>query len=78
VLGRIPAAASLRAGEWHVRSTDDLVAWIFAGSASAPHLFADRLDDFERDLRVVLASCSPSGRYAQRAPFTQLRIWMKT
>ena len=30
---------------------DDLVAWVYSLSGSAPHLFGDRLDEFESDLR---------------------------
>ena len=72
-----PLTTFVGGGEWHVRSTDDLVAWVFAASGSAPHLFGTRLRNFERDLRSLLAESSASGTYAQRAPFMQLRTWVK-
>lgn len=37
------------------RAEDDLVAWVFSRSDSAPHLFGDRLADFERDPRDAAA-----------------------
>jgi SAM-dependent methyltransferase len=60
------------------RSADDVVAWVFSLSSSAPHLFGDRLDAFERDLRGVLRDASPeSGRFAEVVPPTELRIWRR-
>jgi SAM-dependent methyltransferase len=38
------------------RSVDDVVASVFSLSYAAPALFADRLDDFENDLRALLGS----------------------
>jgi len=73
-----PLSVFVGGGEWHRRSMDDLVAEVFASSGSAPHLFDDRIDDFERELRVVLANHSTTGYYAQQAPFMQLRIWTKS
>jgi hypothetical protein len=32
-------------------------------STSAPHLFGDRLDDFARDVRLLLTSSSPEGNF---------------
>ncbi|MER6359133.1 class I SAM-dependent methyltransferase [Streptomyces sp. NPDC001634] len=43
------------AGQVVERSADDIVAWVFSLSHSAPHLFEDRLVDFERDLSLDLA-----------------------
>ena len=74
----LPLTVFVGGGEWHRRSTDDLVAEVFASSASAPHLFGERLNEFEHDLRLVLANHSVSGHYAQRGPFMQLRIWTKS
>ncbi|WP_066369953.1 class I SAM-dependent methyltransferase [Herbidospora mongoliensis] len=59
------------AGEVVARTADDLVAWAFSRSDSAPHLFGDRLADFEQDLRALLR-----GRvFAERLPATEIRIW---
>ena len=47
------------------RTVDDVVAGVFAHSGTAPHLFGDRLPDFEQDLRAVLEAASPTGRFSQ-------------
>ncbi len=57
------------------RTTDDVVARVFSLSSTAPHLFGDRREDFERDLRQILAQASPSGRFSLRLPDNILRIW---
>jgi SAM-dependent methyltransferase len=54
---------------------DDVVAKVFSTSSTAPHLFGDRLEDYERDLREILAQVSPSGRFSVRLPDNLLRIW---
>lgn len=58
-----------------VRTADDLVAETFSLSSTAPHLFGDRLSEFEADLREVLADASPSGSFAVRLPDNELKIW---
>ncbi|WP_131785660.1 methyltransferase domain-containing protein [Protofrankia symbiont of Coriaria ruscifolia] len=65
------------AGKVVKRSADDIVAWVFSRSDSAPHLFGDRLDDFERDLRTVLQQTSPDNRFAEHLPATEIMIWRK-
>lgn len=57
------------------RTIDDVVATVFSTSSTAPHLFGDRRDDYERDLREILAQASPSGRFSLRLPDNILRIW---
>jgi hypothetical protein len=42
------------------RTVDDMVAQVFSKSSSAPHLFGDRLGDFEHDLP------GPAGRRLRR------------
>jgi len=42
---------------------------------SAPHSFGDRIGQFERDLRGVLADASSSGRFSVRLADSILRIW---
>ncbi|GIH62548.1 class I SAM-dependent methyltransferase [Microbispora siamensis] len=59
------------------RTADDIVAWVFSRSDSAPHLFGDRLEDFERDLRAVLRQASPDNRFAEHLPATEIMIWRK-
>jgi SAM-dependent methyltransferase len=65
------------AGSVLVRTSDDLVAWVFSRSASAPHLFGERRDEFERNLRRLLDDASPSGRFAVVQPDTQVLIWRR-
>ncbi len=66
---RVPAADMV------VRTADDVVAWVYSLSSSVPHLFADRLDAFEVDLRGVLREASPSDRFAERPPDTEVFVW---
>ncbi len=54
---------------------DQIVAGTFSNSGTAPHLFGDRVGQFERDLRSVLAGASSSGRFSVRLPDNILRIW---
>jgi SAM-dependent methyltransferase len=56
------------------RSIDDVVAGVFSASSTAPHLFGDRLAEFEAALRALLAGSSPSGRFSQRLFENVLRI----
>ncbi|GIH02483.1 methyltransferase [Rhizocola hellebori] len=65
------------AGQVIERSTDDVVAWVFSRSDSAPHLFGDRLAEFERDLRALLEQTSPGGRFAEYLPATEIMTWRK-
>jgi SAM-dependent methyltransferase len=41
------------------RTEDDLVAAVFSASFSAPHLFGDRVDEFEEELRALLRGRGP-------------------
>lgn len=56
-------------------TADDLVARVFSLSSTAPHLFGDRQQDYEEDLREILAEASPAGRFSVRLPDNVLRIW---
>ncbi len=66
---RVPAGGVLP------RSADDVVAWVYSLSGSAPHLFGDRRDAFEADLRRLLAGATPSGQFAERPPDTEVFVW---
>ena len=57
------------------RTADAVVAGVFSSSSTAPHLFGDRREDFEADMRQILAQASPSGRFSVRLPDNILRIW---
>jgi len=56
------------------RTTDDLVAWVFSASSTAPHLFGNRLGEFEADLRALLCDASPSGQFSVQLSDTTARI----
>jgi SAM-dependent methyltransferase len=58
-----------------VRTADDVVARVFSSSSTAPHLFGERREDYEADMREILAQASPSGRFSVRLPDNILRIW---
>lgn len=57
------------------RTADDVVARVFSSSSTAPHLFGDRQEDYETDMREILRQASPSGRFSLRLPDNILRIW---
>ncbi|WP_211244481.1 class I SAM-dependent methyltransferase [Actinospica robiniae] len=59
------------------RTADVVVAEVFSLSGSAPHLFGERLAEFEADLRRLLAEVSPSGLFSRRQPSTEIRIWRR-
>ena len=56
-------------------SADQIVAGRFSNSGTAPHLFGDRVGEFESDLRALLADASSSGWFSVRLPDNILRIW---
>lgn len=62
-------------GQVFERSVDDVVAAYFAASSSAPHLFGDRADAFEAELRALLAERASDGRFSERSRRTEIRIW---
>jgi SAM-dependent methyltransferase len=61
-----PRELQVPAGQTHERSEDDIVASVYSQSRSAPHLFGERLDEFERDLRALLRSHAPGEGYRER------------
>ncbi|WP_327318433.1 methyltransferase domain-containing protein [Streptomyces sp. NBC_01235] len=63
------------AGDVIVRTADDLVAWAFSRSDSAPHLFGDRREEFEQDLRAMLRQVSPDNRFTEHLPATEIMTW---
>jgi len=44
-----------------LRDTESVLSGYLSFSFSAPHLFGDRLDDFARDVRALLADRSAEG-----------------
>src|SRR5262245_15015913 len=54
---------------------DDVVSLTLSLSSTAPHLFGDRVDDFETDLRTLLLHASPKGQFSFPLRDNSLRIW---
>jgi SAM-dependent methyltransferase len=59
------------------RSEDDVVASFYSRSSSTPHLFGERRDEFESELRSLLRQSSSSGRFSERTSEVELVIWMR-
>jgi hypothetical protein len=57
------------------RSADEVVAAVFSRSSSAPHLFGERLPQFEDELRGLLAAVSPQGRFLEHSREIDLVLW---
>ena len=57
------------------RSADEVVAAVFSRSSSAPHLFGERLEEFEGELRNLLHAASPHGRFTELSREIELVIW---
>lgn len=66
---RVPADLVLE------RTVDDVVAFVYSRSDSAPHLFGSRLAEFDGDLRGLLTEASDGGRFAERVPDTEVLLW---
>jgi ubiquinone/menaquinone biosynthesis C-methylase UbiE len=72
-----PERVRVPAGELLVRTADDLVAWMFSLAGSAPHLFGDRLAEFESELRVLLDEASSANLFAEPQPDTEVFVWRR-
>lgn len=70
-----PEHVQLPAGGPRVREADDVAAWVYSLSGSAPHLFGERLPTFDAELRGVLHEASPTGRFADQPPDTEVFVW---
>lgn len=57
------------------RTAEEIVASVYSLSGSAPHLFADRLGDFDAELRELLAAAAPDGRFSEQIGSISLSIW---
>lgn len=72
---RGPERVELPGGEVRVRSVDDVVASVFSLSFASPHLFGERLPEFETDLRALLEPASANGLFAERMRGAAFDIW---
>jgi SAM-dependent methyltransferase len=57
------------------RSEDEIVASVFSRSSGAPHLFGERLGEFEAELRELLRETAPEGRFSERSREIELVLW---
>jgi hypothetical protein len=57
------------------RTIDDAVASVFASSLTAPHLFGDRQEDYEKRLAGDPGARLSLGLFCVRLPGNILRIW---
>jgi SAM-dependent methyltransferase len=57
------------------RSVDSLMAEVYSKSSSAPHLFRDRIEEFDARLRGLLEANAVDGGYQVTKPGTDVRIW---
>jgi hypothetical protein len=70
-----PERVEVERGEVVDRSLDDVVSAVFSLSGSAPHLFGNRLQMFNDDLRQHLRASSPTGRFAERTRDIAVVVW---
>ena len=57
------------------RTSDQIVAGIFSLSSSTPHLFGERREAFEADLRRLLRDANPSGIFSEQMRGIAVDIW---
>ena len=62
-------------GEIVERTSDQIVAGIFSLSSSTPHLFGQRREEFESDLRRLLHDANPSGIFSEQMREIAADIW---
>jgi SAM-dependent methyltransferase len=59
------------------RSADEVVASVFSLSYAAPHLFGDRLEEFEHELRGLLDKASPTARFSEQLREIAVEFWRR-
>jgi SAM-dependent methyltransferase len=57
------------------RSVEEIVASVYSLSGSAPHLFGDRLERFDAELRHLLDRASSDGRFSEQMQEIAADIW---
>jgi SAM-dependent methyltransferase len=57
------------------RTSDQIVAGIFSLSSATPHLFGERHEAFEADLRRLLRDANPSGIFSEQMREIAADIW---
>jgi SAM-dependent methyltransferase len=59
------------------RTADEVVASVFSLSSAAPHLFGDRVSDFEAALRALLAQAGPEGLFSEQLREIAVDVWRR-
>ncbi len=72
-----PTRLEVAGGRVLDRTEDEIVASVYSRSSSAPHLFGERLEQFEAELRNLLRRASPAGRFCETAREIELVIWRR-
>lgn len=57
------------------RTAEQVVAAVHSLSSAAPHLFGDRLDAFDTDLRHLLTTVRSDGCFGEEMPSIDVDIW---
>jgi len=57
------------------RTAEQVLASVHSLSSAAPHLFGDRVGQFDADLRQLLARASSNGQYSEQMGAIDLDIW---
>jgi len=69
-------AEQLEVPGWPVdRTAEEVMAAVYSLSGSAPHLFGDRLQSFDAELRQLLNDASPDGRFSEQMRPVGMDIW---
>lgn len=59
----------------HDRTCDEIAHAVYSLSSSAPHLFGDRLPDFDSDLRELLDAAAPDGVFSELMRAIAVDFW---
>lgn len=70
-----PEVLHVPGGDAFVRTEDEVVASVLSLSSAAPHLFADRLEEFLDDLRSLLRESSPDRLFSEQLQDISLYLW---
>jgi hypothetical protein len=57
------------------RNIEEVAASVYSLSSAAPHLFGDRLEQFDGELRQLLVEAADHGRFSEEMRSTTVDIW---
>lgn len=57
------------------RTIEQVIASVYSLSSSAPHLFGDRLANFDTELRDLVANATPTGLFTEQMRSITIDIW---